>query len=40
MAFSTGTHRDVLRIATADYHNLVNPLVANFAVKAPASLAS
>ena len=33
IAFNAGTHRDVIHIASADFHNLVNPLVAAFAVK-------
>jgi Ala-tRNA(Pro) deacylase len=33
MAFNAGTHRDVIRISGADFHNLVNPLVASFALK-------
>ncbi len=36
MAFNAGTHRDVLRVSVSDFHRLVNPLVAAFAVKAPA----
>jgi Ala-tRNA(Pro) deacylase len=35
MAFSAGTHRDVIRMSGADFHALVNPLVASFAVKDP-----
>jgi Ala-tRNA(Pro) deacylase len=35
-AFSAGTHRDVIRMSGADFHNLVNPLVASFAEKEPA----
>jgi Ala-tRNA(Pro) deacylase len=30
MAFAAGTHRDVLRVSSDDYHKLVNPLVASF----------
>lgn len=33
MAFTAGTHQDVLRISVADFHKLANPLVAAFAVK-------
>jgi Ala-tRNA(Pro) deacylase len=35
MAFSAGTHQDVLRMSVSDFHKLVNPLVAAFSVKAP-----
>jgi Ala-tRNA(Pro) deacylase len=35
MVFNAGTHQDVLRMSVADFHKLVNPLVAAFAVKAP-----
>jgi Ala-tRNA(Pro) deacylase len=35
MGFSAGTHRDAIHISTADYHRIVNPLVAAFAVKEP-----
>lgn len=35
MAFNAGTHQDVLRMSVSDFHKLVNPLVAAFAVKAP-----
>jgi Ala-tRNA(Pro) deacylase len=40
LAFNPGTHRDVIYIVMADYHNLVSPLVASFAVKktAPAQV--
>jgi len=31
MAFSAGTHRDVIRMSVADFHRLVNPLVASCA---------
>jgi Ala-tRNA(Pro) deacylase len=31
--FTAGTHRDVLHISGPDFHTLVNPLVASFAVK-------
>lgn len=42
MAFNAGTHRDVLRMSVPDFHKLVNPLVASFAVKAsnPAAIES
>ena len=33
MAFKAGTHRDVIRMSGADFHTLVNPLVAPFALK-------
>jgi len=33
IAFNAGTHRDVVHISGADYHGLVNPLVASFARK-------
>ena len=33
LAFNPGTHRDVIFLVMTDYHNLVNPLVASFAVK-------
>lgn len=33
IAFNAGTHRDVIHMGSADFHNLVNPLVAAFAVK-------
>jgi Ala-tRNA(Pro) deacylase len=36
MAFNAGTHQDVIHMSVADFHDLVNPLVAAFAVKAPA----
>ena len=39
LAFAAGTHQDVLRMNAADYHALVNPLVANFSVKAPEAAA-
>ena len=34
IAFTAGTHRDVIRMSTADFRQLVNPLVASFAAKA------
>jgi Ala-tRNA(Pro) deacylase len=37
MAFNAGTHQDVIRMRVADFHDLVNPLVAAFAIKAPAA---
>ena len=40
MAFTAGTHRDALHMSVADFHHLVNPLVASFAVRAPTALAS
>jgi Ala-tRNA(Pro) deacylase len=33
IAFNAGTHRDVIHMSGADFHNLVNPLVASFALK-------
>jgi Ala-tRNA(Pro) deacylase len=33
VGFIAGTHRDVLHISVADFHTLVNPLVASFALK-------
>ena len=33
MAFNAGTHHDVIHMSVADFQNLVNPLVAAFAVK-------
>jgi prolyl-tRNA editing enzyme YbaK/EbsC (Cys-tRNA(Pro) deacylase) len=33
IAFTAGTHRDVLHISGADFHRLVNPLVASFSRK-------
>jgi Ala-tRNA(Pro) deacylase len=36
MAFNAGTHRDVIHMKVSDFHNLVIPLVAAFAAKAPA----
>lgn len=38
MAFSAGTHQDVLRMSVSDFHKLVNPLVAAFAVNAPVAV--
>ena len=35
MTFTAGTHQDVIRISVADFHLLVNPLVATFATKEP-----
>ena len=40
MAFNAGTHRDVIHMSVSDFHDLVNPLVAAFAVKAPVEVAS
>ncbi len=37
IGFTAGTHRDVIHISGADFHALVNPLVASFAVKEPAA---
>jgi Ala-tRNA(Pro) deacylase len=34
IVFNAGTHQDVLRMSAADFHKLVNPLVASFASKA------
>lgn len=39
IAFNAGTHQDVIRMSFADFGRLVNPLVAAFAVKAPAAAA-
>ncbi len=33
IAFNAGTHVDVIHMAFADYRDLVNPLIASFAVK-------
>jgi len=33
IAFSAGTHRDVLQMKFADFRHLVNPLIAKFAVE-------
>lgn len=38
MAFNAGTHRDVIHMSVADFHILVNPLVAGFAVKKPVAI--
>jgi Ala-tRNA(Pro) deacylase len=35
MAFNAGTHSDVIRISVSDFDQLVNPLVAAFAIKMP-----
>jgi Ala-tRNA(Pro) deacylase len=35
MAFNAGTYRDVIHMSVADFHKLVNPLVAGFAVAEP-----
>ena len=40
IAFNAGTHRDVIHMSGADFHALVNPLVASFARKEPARAAS
>ncbi len=40
IAFNAGTHQDVLRLAASDFHRLVSPLVAGFAIAAPLALAS
>jgi len=34
IAFSAGTHRDVIHMKFADFRHLVNPLIAKFAVEA------
>jgi prolyl-tRNA editing enzyme YbaK/EbsC (Cys-tRNA(Pro) deacylase)/uncharacterized OsmC-like protein len=39
MAFSVGTPRDAIRMSVLDFHNLVNPLVASFAVESRRALA-
>jgi Ala-tRNA(Pro) deacylase len=36
--FTAGTHRDVLHVSGADFHALVNPLVASFALKEAVSV--
>jgi Ala-tRNA(Pro) deacylase len=33
MAFSAGTHRDIIRMSTRDFKRLVKPQIASFAVK-------
>jgi Ala-tRNA(Pro) deacylase len=33
MAFTAGTHRDVIRMSTGDFRRLVKPQIASFAVK-------
>ena len=38
MAFNAGTHRDVIHMCVADFHKLVNPLVASFAVVEPVAI--
>jgi prolyl-tRNA editing enzyme YbaK/EbsC (Cys-tRNA(Pro) deacylase) len=38
IAFNAGTHRDVIHMSVADFHKLVNPLVAGFAIKEPAAI--
>lgn len=39
MAFNAGTHQDVIRVRFTDFARLVNPLIAPFALKAPAAMA-
>lgn len=39
MGFNAGTHQDVIHISVADFHRIVNPLVASFAVKEPVLVA-
>jgi len=39
IAFNAGTHRDVIHMSGSDFHRLVNPLVASFAVPEPAKAA-
>jgi Ala-tRNA(Pro) deacylase len=39
IAFSAGTHRDVIHMKFADFRALVNPLIARFAVEEPAGMA-
>jgi Ala-tRNA(Pro) deacylase len=34
MGFNAGTHQDVIHMAVADFHKLVNPLVATFTARA------
>ena len=38
IAFNAGTHRDVIHMSVADFHKLVNPLVASFAVVEPVAI--
>src|SRR5215831_11099461 len=38
MAFNAGTHRDVIHMSVADFHKLVNPLVASFALVEPVAI--
>ena len=38
MTFTAGTHQDVIRMSVADFHRLVNPLVAAFATKEPVAV--
>ncbi|HEY6341881.1 MAG TPA: YbaK/EbsC family protein [Candidatus Acidoferrum sp.] len=38
VGFTAGTHRDVLHVGGADFHALVNPLVASFAFKEAVSI--
>jgi Ala-tRNA(Pro) deacylase len=38
MAFNAGTHRDVIHMSVADFHKLVNPLVATFAIRQSAAV--
>ena len=40
IGFTAGTHRDVIHVSGADFHALVNPLVASFSVKEPVRAAS
>lgn len=37
IAFNAGTHRDVIHMSGVDFHKLVNPLVAAFALKEQAA---
>ena len=38
IAFNAGTHRDLIHMSGADFHKLVNPLVAAFAIKEQVAL--
>lgn len=39
IAFSAGTHRDLIHMKFADFRHLVNPLIARFAVEEPVGAA-
>ena len=40
IAFNAGTHRDVIHMSGEDFHRLVNPLVASFALREPVATTS